>query len=107
MEVTAVTESGLASVDVSGMDFIYIGGQGYDTGMKYQLSSPELLAQVDKIYKKILGKAPVLIDSTVLESALTDYNTSDIAKLVVWSIQKELRMTRSLWMRQNYVIPLL
>lgn len=91
VEVTAVTESGLASVDVSGMDFIYIGGQGYDTGMKYQLSSPELLAQVDKIYKKILGKAPVLIDSTVLESALTDYNTSDIAKLVVWSIQKELK----------------
>ena len=31
VEVTAVTESGLASVDVSGMDFIYIGGQGYDT----------------------------------------------------------------------------
>lgn len=91
VEVTAVTELELASVDVSDMDFIYIGGQGYDAGMKYQLSSPELLTQVDRIYKKVLGKAPLLIDSTVLESALTDYNTSDIAKLVVWSIQKELK----------------
>ena len=91
VEVTAVTESELASVDVSNMDLIYIGGQGYEAGMKYQLTSPELLAQVDKIYKKILGKAPLLIDSSVLESALTDYNTSDMAKLVVWSIQKELK----------------
>ena len=91
VELTAVTESELAAVDVSNMDFIYIGGQGYEAGMKYQLTSPELLAQVNKIYKKILGKAPLLIDSSVLESALTDYNTSDIAKLVVWSIQKDLK----------------
>lgn len=87
--VQTVTESQLASADLSGVNFIYISGEGSDRGLGYGRTSPESYDKVKELYGMIREGVPCLIDASVLEGCVTGYDGSDVAKLVVWALQRD------------------
>lgn len=89
VRVQTVTESQLLTADLDGVDMIYISGEGTDQGLSYGLATAEGYNRVKELYTMLQGKVPCLIDAAALENCVQSYSQSDVAKLVVWALQRE------------------
>lgn len=90
IRVQTVEESRLQEADLAGVDFLYISGEGSDRGLTYGVTSEAGYARVKELYLMLRGKLPCLIDSSILENCVSSYDQSDVAKLVVWALQKDM-----------------
>lgn len=89
IRVQTVTESELVTADLSGIDMIYISGEGLDQGLSYGRTSAEGYLRVKMLYSLIGDRVPCLIDSAALDNCMESYDSSDVAKLAVWALQRE------------------